>query len=220
MWMENQAIVSLLATIPAFQRASKAELAKLANTIHIERISRRTPLALSVPPVTHYALPLTANIHLFREGESEFGLRLPQGVLWPVQLAQGQVIWLRCVDEGWVGLLSSAVVERLMLDSAEIRTAILQAMLASDRYATNQLEQYACSDLTGRVAQLLLDLQAEGKGNIIHYAHSQLAQLLNAQRESVSLIIGRFRRAGWIATSYGRICIEDTRALARIAFQY
>ena len=218
--MQKLATVRLLSTIPAFENASATQLEKLAETMQIEPIRKRAPLALRVPPATHFILPLTTNINLYRAGETEFGMRLPQGVLWPVRLEPDQVMWLRCTDNGWVGLLSSELVEQLMLSSAEIRTAILQAMLASNRHVTNQLEQYACSDLTGRVAQLLLDLHEDNNGNIIKYAHSHLAQILNAQRESVSLIIGRFRRAGWVATSYGRIRVEDERALSRIAFQY
>ena len=218
--MEKQAILHLLSALPAFAEASETQLEKVANTMWFEQIKKRTPLALRVPPSTHYVLPLSANINLFREGETDFGMRLPLGVLWPIRLEIGQVMWLRCAESGWVGLLSSAIVEQLMLDSAEIRNAILQAMLASSRHATNQLEQYACSDLTGRVAQLLLDLHEDNNGNIIKYAHSNLAEILNAQRESVSLIIGRFRKAGWVATSYGRIRIEDKLALSRIAFQY
>ncbi|MGB1253366.1 MAG: Crp/Fnr family transcriptional regulator [Candidatus Promineifilaceae bacterium] len=218
--MQKSAIISLLASLPTFQAASATQLGKMAETMQIESVQKRKPFALRVPPLTHYVLPLSANVNLFRESGMSFGMRLPLGVLWPIRLEVGQVMWLRCADKGWVGLLSSDVMAKLMLDSAEIRTAILQSMLASSRHATNQLEQYACSDLTGRVAQLLLDLHEDNNGNMIKYAHSHLAQLLNAQRESVSLIIGRFRRAGWVATSYGRIRIEDERALLRIAFQY
>lgn len=104
--------------------------------------------------------------------------------------------------------------------SIEMRFHILKSLLTSSTYLASELEQYACNTLTGRIANLLVTLSEVTANDAIYYSHSQLAGLLNAQRESVSMIIGQFRRNGWVETSYGCITILDCLALRRLATNY
>lgn len=223
--MVIQSFPPTLAQIPAFQTLSSQVRTEIVRTMQLEQITKQTPLVLRVPPETHYLLPLSDNLTLHRG--QRFGMRLPLGVLWPVTLARDDERQVRCMpfdrelpQAGWLAVLAPKTVNHLLTTSAETRISILQAILQSNQYVTNELEQYACNDLTGRVASLLLDLHRASKRGIIYYAHSQLAQLLNVQRETVSVIIGRFRRAGWVVTNYGRIEVTDCASLTRIAHGY
>lgn len=150
-----------------------------------------------------------------------FGIRLPQHVLWPIEPEPAVELVVRANGQGEVGILSQESLNGLMQLSAETRLCILQSLLSSSTYLSAELEQYACNNLTGRIAKLLLELAAQTPAqNTIYYSHAQLANLLNAQRESVSMIIGQFRRSQWIQTSYGRITIGDSGALNRLATNY
>lgn len=149
-----------------------------------------------------------------------FGIRLPQRVLWPIEPEPDVELVVRCNGEGKVGLLSSQQICLLMHRSADMRLYILKSLLTSSTYLTDELEQYACNNLTGRIAKLLIELSELNSADTIKYSHSQLANLLNAQRESVSMIIGQFRRNRWVETSYGCITILDCLALRRLATNY
>lgn len=215
---------SVLTQIPAFQTLPERSRAAVASTMEVIAIGRTTPLTLRVPPTTHYIVPLTANLTLHRVASSTaFGMRLPQGVLWPITLAAGSVMEVRCRQKGLVGLLSADHINTLMRTDANVRLVMLQAVLASHEHITLEIEQYTANTLTGRVAHLLLQLSADPENNTnrtVFYGHAQLAELINARRESVSIVIGRFRAAGWIKTAYSRIQLLDIPALENIATQF
>ena len=167
-----------------------------------------------------YLLPLSDNLMLNRINGVSFGIRLPQRVLWPIEPEPEVELVVRCNGEGEIGLLSSQQICLLMHRSADMRLYILKSLLTSSTYLTDELEQYACNNLTGRIAKLLLELSEGNSAETINYSHAQLAELLNAQRESVSMIIGQFRRNRWVETSYGCIVILDSVALNRLATNY
>ncbi len=210
----------LLSQLPAFQPIPSHLRADIARNLHVVSVSKHKPYRLFYPPATHYLLPLSENLTLHKSGDVLFGLRLPHGVLWPVMLKPNEEMQVRSTVGGQLAVLSAESVTKLLRLSAETRFALLQCICQSQTHITNELEQYACNDLSGRVARLLLDLEQTSATNTIRYAHSQLAALLNAQRESVSVIIGRFRRAGWLETSYGCVKISDHTALLRMAEHY
>ena len=210
--------VAILEQVPAFANLSARSLAAIQQTMQDVAIGRKNPLTLHVPPTTHYILSLSANLTLHRSAAVEFGMRLPQGVLWPIALTPDATVEIRCREDGRVGLLSADCVNQLMQSDADLRLAMLQAAIASQQHITLEIEQYMGNSLTGRVAHLLLQLAAEQ--NTIHYGHAHLASLLNAQRESVSIVVGRFRKAGWIRTRYGRIQLLDRAALNHLATHF
>ncbi len=211
---------AVLQQLPAFRQLSARSLQAIADTLHTVTIGRDTPFILRVPPNTHYIIPLTTNLTLHRHHDNPFGMRLPHGVLWPITLAHNTVLSIRCHTQGLIGSLSSEHVNALMRIDADVRLAILKAAIASQQHITLELEQYMANTLTGRTAHLLLQLAADQRKPLLHYNHAQLATLLNVQRESVTLVLGRFRKAGWITTHYGRIELTDPAALERIANQF
>lgn len=218
--MIAQQTASLLGTLSAFRPISHERRCIVARALQVDPIHQHTPFVLTYPPATYYLLPLSTNLTLHRTSHVAFGLRLPQGVLWPISLQPEEQVQIRCTRDGQLGILSAAAMSELLQLSSTVRRALLQSLCLSQSHISSELEQYTCNDLSGRVARLLLDLEQSAHTQIIHYVHAQLADLLNAQRESVSVIIGRFRRAGWITTNYGRIQIDDHEALLRLANQY
>lgn len=216
--METDCDTRLLRNLPLFTPLSSQAMASLQASLRVVPILKRQPLTLVVPPTTHYIIPLTSNLTLHRSADGHFGLRLPRGVLWPIALAADSTAEVRCSTSGTVGLLSSACVNHLMQTDAALRMAMLQAAVASQAHITLELEQYLGNSLTGRVAHTLLALAADQP--VIRYSHAELAALLNAQRESISLVLGRFRKAGWIQTRYGRIEIREHAPLHMLATQF
>ena len=210
---------------PAAQPAPKQSLTDaLRNCImahgNVQTVTKRSPIALDGDEGRFYIFSLTSNLMLHRQNGVLFGMRLPEAVLWSIVLEPDVCYWVRSTGVGEVVILSSDEIAQLLKHSAECRLYVLQSLLHSSDYLTNELEQYACNDLTGRVARLLIELQQTANSNSIEYSHSRLADLLNAQRESISMIIGRFRRKGWVTTSYGCIEILNSAELTHLAQMY
>ena len=77
----------------------------------------------------------------------------------------------------------------------------------------------AFNDLTERVANLLLRLADENTNIIDGFSHDDLAPMVGCRRESFSVIIDRFRRAGAILTGRRRIELIDRNHLDRIVHE-
>ncbi len=76
---------------------------------------------------------------------------------------------------------------------------------------------YACFDAPARLAYLILTLESE-EGQSFSIAHSQeeLGQRCGLARQTVSRILGEWRKAGWLKTCRNRIEAIDRKALQHI----
>lgn len=74
-------------------------------------------------------------------------------------------------------------------------------------------------DLPAQVATVLLDQrhqEADGAW-VVPLPHQTIAHLLGVRRQSVSRVVGRFRKDGLVASHYGRLELLDLDGLAAIA---
>jgi CRP-like cAMP-binding protein len=96
----------------------------------------------------------------------------------------------------------------------------------------HQYEQAAiCStrhSVASRLSRCLLDFDDRAVDSEFPFTHQQMANLIAADRATVSVTAGSFRRSGLIATDRGRVRILDRRGLramscdcyARVRRQY
>ena len=85
----------------------------------------------------------------------------------------------------------------------------------------------ALKNVVGRLASLillLLESESEvfGRGNLripTHYTHQQLGTMIGASREQVTRAFARLQDEGAVELRRRLICVEDVRALRKIAGQ-
>lgn len=114
--------------------------------------------------------------------------------------------------------------EFLLLPRAELMAQLereprvmrhLLESLAERLAATTEREsELAFLDAPARLARTLLALEkAATPPEEIRISHDELARRIGATRQTVTKVLGRWRRAGWIASRRHRVVLRDRRAL-------
>ena len=91
------------------------------------------------------------------------------------------------------------------------------------RQIESRVEDLVFRDVPSRLAHLLLKLirdfgVEDGRGILLRtrLSHRELANLIGSTRETVSLILGEFRREGLVESAGRQIVIRDREGLARL----
>jgi len=94
--------------------------------------------------------------------------------------------------------------------------ALLSELSRRLRRADGKIGGLVLLDVPGRIAQLLMDVAAEGGGDTIDkpLTHQVIAQMIGASRETVSRTMREFQDAGLISVHRRRITIRDRAALS------
>ena len=105
----------------------------------------------------------------------------------------------------------------------EIAVKVLKLVGAQTAQLESRLEDLAFRSVPSRLASLLIDLSekygersAAGIQISLRLTHQNLADLVGATRETVSLIIGEFGRMGIISRKTGHISILEKRQLMQL----
>jgi CRP-like cAMP-binding protein len=86
--------------------------------------------------------------------------------------------------------------------------------------ATERESELAFLDAPARLARTLLQLErAQTVPGEIRISHEELARRIGVTRQTVTKVMGRWRRAGWIASRRHRIVLRDRRVLQERASQ-
>ncbi|WP_050698828.1 Crp/Fnr family transcriptional regulator [Anaeromassilibacillus senegalensis] len=94
---------------------------------------------------------------------------------------------------------------------------LLRYLARTVRMLSAQVDHMTFLRADQRVAQLLLNLSgAEHKP--VSCTHEELANLAGTSRVTVSKILGRFEKEGWIATHYRKISVTAPEQLRSFAF--
>jgi CRP/FNR family transcriptional regulator, anaerobic regulatory protein len=106
------------------------------------------------------------------------------------------------------------VFDELVSTSAEFRNFVFSAYSKRITDLFLVIEEIAFRRMDIRLAQKLLQLEAEG---IVAATHQQMAAELGTAREVVSRQLSEFQRREWVAQSRGEIRILDRGALEDLA---
>ena len=85
--------------------------------------------------------------------------------------------------------------------------------------SVDALQVMAFGDLTGRVAALLLWLADSESGVVKGYSHQDLGLMVGCLRESITVVVDRFKRNQAVAVGRRRIEITDRPYLERVVDQ-
>ena len=115
---------------------------------------------------------------------------------------------------------------RVVQSSGSLGYALMLDMIERRRDLEDKVEQLLFKDVSAKLAELLLQLESEfgvssstGKGTLVglKITHQEMANLIGATRETVSLTLSQFRRKGYIETDGRKVIIADREGLRALA---
>ena len=93
---------------------------------------------------------------------------------------------------------------------------LLEILANRIRLLSAQLDSMTFMQADARIAQLLLESEANGKA---HLTHEEIATTVGVSRVTVSKTLGRFAREGYIDTEYRCVVIKNREKLSKIALE-
>ncbi len=99
----------------------------------------------------------------------------------------------------------------------DLAMEMLRYLARTVRMLSDQVDNMTFLQADQRIARLLCTLAAE-RGGSVRCTHEEIGNRIGASRVTVSKILSRFARRGWIERRYGIILLLDAQALERFAF--
>lgn len=122
------------------------------------------------------------------------------------------------LEDSVICALSRHDVESLILNYPPVALRFIETLAHRLQETRNSLQDMIFSDLTGRVASLLLNVG--GKDGVVEgYSHQDLAAMVGCLRESFTAVLDRFKRTHAVDTGRRHIQILDRAQLERVVEQ-
>jgi len=126
------------------------------------------------------------------------------------------------VDEVTAVALPMTGLRKLLLADLALHAAMSAALLAQQREAERRLSSLLLQGVEARLSSFLLDAAARW-GNpsergllvTVAFTHAEIALLIGSTRETVTLLLGKLKRAGLIDVDRRRVILRDHDALGR-----
>lgn len=124
------------------------------------------------------------------------------------------------VDESVVLVVPAPALRKLLATSGAMRAAMAGALVDRYRAAQDRLESLLLHGVEARLMSFLLG--AARRWGAVHpngellsaaFTHADIAMLIGSTRETVTLLLGRMRRAGLIEFDRRKIVLRDRGAL-------
>lgn len=215
----------LLSSVDIFKDLSKKEIEVLMGSVPMTTARKGSFLyrAANAPEVLF--MLKTGKVELYRK--SQKGEKLTVAIVEPgTFFGEMSLIGQRLQDTYAVALEDSMLcamsrhdVRLLMLEHPAIAFRITEVLAQRLEETRNFLQEVAFTDVTGRVASLLLRLADKETGVIEGYSHLDLASMVGCLRESFTETLGRFKRSQALIVGRKRIEIIDRSQLERTVIQ-
>lgn len=126
------------------------------------------------------------------------------------------------LDEVEAVVLPVIGLRKLLAADAAVRVAATAALVASQLEAEGRLSSLLLRGVEARLVEFLTSAarrwgQPHPSGELVSvpFTHADIALLIGSTRETVTLLLGRMKRAGLIAFDRRRIVIRDAAGLAQ-----
>jgi CRP-like cAMP-binding protein len=124
------------------------------------------------------------------------------------------------VDEVQALVIPAPGLRKLLASSGPVRAAMASALVDRYRAAQDRLESLLLHGVEARLMSFLLGAarrwgapHARGELVSASFTHADIAMLIGSTRETVTLLLGRMRRAGLIDFDRRRIVVSDRAAI-------
>lgn len=133
--------------------------------------------------------------------------------------------YAEALSEARVIKVSSSDFERLMAENSDLALAVTRQMTRRYFGAHARIESLAFSDVTARLADLLVRLAEEhgealpggGVRVSLELTHQELASLIASTRETTTTLLGKLRREGLVRSEGRHLVVEQLERLRELA---
>jgi CRP-like cAMP-binding protein len=215
--------LSPFADLPRPSREALLELGRL------ERLPRRDRIAEQGEPPKNLVLIGTGRVKLERVTADR---ALPLGHRGPGQfVGETAVAGVHAATESAIVLddvealsLPVAGFRKLLMADVSVRTAMTAALVQLRRATEERLVSLLLDGVEARLIRFLFDAGArwgqphtDGQVISVPFTHADIALVIGSTRETVTLLLGKLKRAGFIGFERRRMVIRDRAALERHA---
>lgn len=121
----------------------------------------------------------------------------------------------RTLEKSEIIAVSQKELKLLFAENPDLAMTMLRYLAKTVRMLSAQVDHMTFLQADRRLAQLLVSLAQEDK---VYSTHEELASLLGVSRITVSKLIQKFVRQGWVATGYRCLTLTDPQGLKAFGF--
>ncbi len=213
-----------ISSMQVFQDLSDDQVEALMDSMPTDEIAKGTVIyGNGKDPEVLFFLE-SGKIELYRE--SPWGRRLTLAIIEPGSFfGEMSLIGQRLVgtcavalDDSEVCALSREDVRTLVTHHPEVGLRLIEALAERLQQTRDSLENIAFNDVTGRVANLLLQM-ADDDDVVKGYSHQELASMVGCLRESFTSTLDKFKASDAVQVGRKRIEIVDRSQIEEIVGQ-
>ena len=219
----DAAILQFLSELPLFEGASPANLAALGGASRLREVPKGSFLFFQTDRAN--------GVYLVRRGaiaiqlENLDGRELVINEMGPgecfgelgVLTGMDRSATAEAIVDSEVVFIPQAAFEEVLAREPALARRLLEITARRLQNSAGREEALAFHDAQQRVARLLLQLDAQaGDKGYITLSQEELAQRTGLARQTVSTILGVWRRRGWLLTGRGNIVLLNRRELGLI----
>jgi CRP/FNR family transcriptional regulator, cyclic AMP receptor protein len=213
-----------LSAIDVFRDLSRSEVERLAETTRMITCPRGKVVYRAGESNEALFLLKTGRVQIVRE--STEGKRLISAVLGPhtffgemalVGQRFPQDSTAEAVEEALICVLSRKDLERLVLQHPKVGLRFLEQLSARLLETEAVVEDFAFKSVPARLAGALLRLVETSQDQTVHASHQELADMIAAYRETVTLALDELQARGLVKLGRRSIEILDQPALEKLA---
>ena len=216
----SDAILRFMRSQPLFEGMTQASLATVARTSRFKKVPKGSFLFFQNDGANA--------VYVVRRGAIAIQLQDPDGRELIINemgpgdcLGELSILTGRPRSTSAEAILDSDVLRiprnvflRLVRQEPQFARRLLEVTAERLQDSSRREEALAFHDAEQRVAGLLLTLDAtSGDKDYLSLSHEELAQRAGLTRQTVSTILGRWRRRGWLLTGRGHIVLLNRNEL-------
>jgi CRP/FNR family transcriptional regulator, cyclic AMP receptor protein len=213
-----------LSSIDVFRDLPRSEVERLAETTRMITCPRGKVVYRAGDSNETLFLLKTGRVQIVRE--SADGKRLISAVLGP-QTFFGEMALVgqrfpqdstaEAIEQALICVLSRKDLERLVLQHPKVGLRFLEQLSARLLETEAVVEDFAFKSVPARLAGALLRLAETTSDMTIHASHQELADMIAAYRETVTIALDELQTRGLVKLSRRSIEIQDRAALEKLA---
>ncbi len=213
-----------LSSIDVFRDLPRSEVDRLAETTRMITCERGRLVYRAGESNEALFLLKTGRVQIVRE--SADGKRLISGVLEPhtffgemalIGQRLPQDSTAEAVEDALICVLSRKDLERLIMQYPKVGIRFLEQLSARLLETEAVVEDFAFKGVPARLAGALLRLSATAQEATVHASHQELADMIAAYRETVTLALDEFQSRGLVRLGRRSIEILDEPALEKLS---
>ncbi len=213
-----------LSSIDVFRDLPRSEVERLAETTRMITCPRGKVVYRAGESNEALFLLKSGRVQIVRE--SADGKRLISAVLGPhtffgemalVGQRFPQASTAEAVEDALICVLSRKDLERLVLQHPKVGLRFLEQVSARLMETEAVVEDFAFKSVPARLAGALLRLVETAQDQTVNVSHQELADMIAAYRETVTLALDEFQTLGLVSLGRRSIQILDLRALEKLA---